>query len=168
MRYCLVDIKYWERFVKQFKEKEIPEHIKEYNVLILTGWLYGISSIIEESFRLILRKLKPGACNDATASFESIYGCLFKELSLQGYIGLFDLYRLVRNCIHTNGIFFPPKQTDRRIIHKGITYDFVVGKKLKFVNFHFINDITKDILSVLMIMIKSSRVSSIAAIPRLR
>ncbi len=167
MRYCLVDIEYWKKFIKEYRKEDIPQHIKEYNVLILTGWIYGISTIIEESFRLILRRIKPNACNNATAAFQSIYGCLLKEMKLQNYVALFDLFRLVRNCIHTNGVFYPAKQKDIQITYDGNEYEFIVGKKLDFVNFHFINQITQDIVVVLDDMVKDSRISTIDHIPRM-
>jgi len=73
----------------------------------------------------------------------------------------------VRNCIHTNGVFYPPKQRNLEITYNGNAYIFIVGKKLNFVNFHFINEITKDIMAVLTTIVKDKRISNIPQIPRL-
>ncbi len=167
IRYCLIDKNYWKKFIKQFKEDEINQHIKEYNVMILTGWLYGISSIVEESFRLILRKIKPDACNDSKDAFQNIYSCLLKELALQESTHLFDIFRLVRNCIHTNGVFYPINQKDVHLKFREFNCDFVVGKQLNFVNFHFSCLLTQDISKVLHSMVSDEKIEDLDLIPRM-
>ena len=165
MRYCLIDIIFWEKFAKEFKREDIPEHIKEYNVLILSGWINGISTVIEESFRSVYKELFKD--KKGTEPFYNIYKDILKELGLQNHKNVFDLFRLVRNGIHTNYVFYPPNQKNEKIEYKGIIYQFIVGRRMDFMNIEFINEITKGIVDVLTKIVKHNKISEMPKITRM-
>lgn len=166
IRYCLVDIKYWERFVKKFDANEIVSHIEEYNVLILMAWVYAISTIIEESIRLILKKINPTACNDGSDDFKNIYDSLFKTLKLDRHKKLFDLFRLTRNLIHTNGTFNPKNKKNNPIEYKGTNYTFIVGERPSFINIHFIANLTSDLILATNDIVMHNSIINFNDIPR--
>ncbi len=150
---------------KEFKREDIPEHIKEYNVLILSGWINGISTVIEESFRSVYKELFKD--KKGTEPFYNIYKDILKELGLQNHKNVFDLFRLVRNGIHTNYVFYPPNQKNEKIEYKGIIYQFIVGRRMDFMNIEFINEITKGIVDVLTKIVKHNKISEMPKITRM-
>ena len=60
---------------------------------------------------------------DDTEKYLKLTGCKTSE-------PLFDLIRLIRNTIHTNGIYRPHKSVDKTIVYGGRSFFFEVGKQL--------------------------------------
>ena len=81
-------------------------------------------SRIEWTLRKLITHVSPGACDNGTATFKSVYDHLLAKLELTEFGPLYDLCRLVRNAVHSNGIVFYKDGGDRRVIWKGSEYVF--------------------------------------------
>jgi len=90
---------------------ERDKGIAWYNFIQFTkvGLVQLIFAGVESTFRIFLRSTDPLACSSGTAEFKSIYESLFKSTLTSeppGGVELLDLFRLVRNTVHNNGVYF--------------------------------------------------------------
>lgn len=60
---------------------------------------------------------------------QQLYQKVFKSSNLRQFEPLFDVLRLTRNTLHTNGLFFESKK-DRTISYENFQFNFQVGKPL--------------------------------------
>lgn len=101
------------------------------------GFVQLVFSAIESAMRLLLRKINPVACNGATTEFKSVYDCLLRtELRLeeaQNWVEMLDLFRLIRNTLHNNGVYFHKSCNSVTVPYRGKTYEFKHGEKIDFV-----------------------------------
>ncbi len=88
-------------------------------------------SRIETIFRKTTNLVSPGFDTTGHKSFKLIYDKYLKVLGLNNYIELFDICRLVRNSIHTNGVYIG---NDRSINWKGKSYNFVHRSAIDFMS----------------------------------
>lgn len=166
IRHALIYKRYWDTYIKESKVVEITDHINTYNVMILQGWLNTLSTVIEESFRAILSNIE-GKEHMVSEDFKNIYDALLSKLDRKESVVLYDLFRLVRNGIHTNYIFMPRKGNDIKLLYKGKEYLFVTGKRIDFLDFNFINELTRDLLVDMGEIIKHPKIADKNHIKRL-
>ena len=126
------------------------------------GFMQLVFSATESSLRLLLRALNPTVATNGTAEFKSIYECLIRtELRLQGadeWIDMLDLFRLMRNMIHNNGVYFHKTGTDFSVTYKGTAYRFKHGQKIDFVYWDLCLAILDDVLDLLTAILAHGRV----------
>ncbi|GHX02071.1 hypothetical protein FXE84_06035 [Vibrio cholerae] len=107
-------------------------------------------SIVESEFRLLVREVTPGACNNGKAPFVSIYQKVLSELKLNKYMDLFDFIRLIRNAVHNNGVYLPEKNDSERVINfKNKEYKFIYGEEIDFFYPELLADIQDEIFDCL-------------------
>ena len=98
---------------------------------------------------MFLKAIDPSSCNNGTTEFKSIYETLIKNklstISAQSTI-LFDLWRLTRNTIHNNGVYFHRNKISESLVYNGNTYQFEIGKPINFVTWDFIIEISNNLL----------------------
>ena len=122
-------------------------------------------SIVESEFRVLVRKISPGLCNNGNASFISIYKKVFSELKLTEYNDLFDFVRLIRNTIHNNGIYLPERNTgDKKLIFKSKSYTFKYGKRINFFFPEFLAEIEEEIFECLFKIVDNKRIRNLKEI----
>jgi hypothetical protein len=75
---------------------------------------------MESSSRYYSREISPGQFNNAAGNFKCIYDHLLSnnKLNFPNYISLLDLWRLMRNTKHNNGIFYPDNQKNKSVCYK--------------------------------------------------
>jgi hypothetical protein len=88
----------------------------------------------------MVRAIDPVACSGGTAEFASVYSWLLKRLGLQRHESLLKLLGSTRNTLHNNGAFFHRSGSDQIVVHKGINYEFFIGKYVEFVSWDFLLD----------------------------
>ena len=88
-------------------------------------------------------------------------------MNLENDKNVFELFSSIRNGIHTNYVFYPLNQKNKKIKYKGIDYDLIVGKRMKFINLDTINIVTIGIIEVLTKIVKHDKILQIPKIPRL-
>jgi hypothetical protein len=110
---------------------------KELAAFYKLGFIQFVFSAIESSLRSLLRALNPTAANNGTAKFKAIYDCLLRtELALQraqDWVDMLDFFRLIRNTLHNNGVYFHQSGTDTQVMYRGDLYQFKHGQKIDFV-----------------------------------
>jgi hypothetical protein len=85
-------------------------------------------SSIESTLRIISRKLYPNLNNNATAEFFTVYTALLKRLDLTKHLPTLDFFRIIRNTIHNNGVYYHKNELDLSIPYRGKTFIFKIGK----------------------------------------
>lgn len=157
---------YQARFSKDHKTPPHPEEVQHQvdNFIQYQQFSYAelLFSGIESSLRVFVRAIDSHACNEGKASFSSISGYLLNKTGLQMYEPLLDMFRLIRNTSHNNGLYLPEENGDRTITWKNQTYEFVIGKPINFVTFPFLIEISKDLKEMLEKMVESEPVRSIS------
>ena len=84
----------------------LTRYIDELAYFLTSGFVHGLCSAIESSFRIYVRVLSTTACNSGNAEFISIYTWLIKRLGLPKYLCLLNLLRQMRNTYHNNGVYY--------------------------------------------------------------
>lgn len=127
-----------------------------------------VFSATESSLRLLLRALNPTACNNGTAEFKSIYDCLIRtELELScanDWISMLDLFRLIRNTFHNNGVYFHKSGLNESILYRGARYHFRYGEKIDFVYWDLCKEILDDVIILFSHILAHHRVLSLPQI----
>lgn len=162
----LTQVAWWKEHSFEVDEVQIPDHLKEFSVLQLNGLSNGIFTITEESLRLIVSRIDPSACSGRRGKFKSIYDFLLARLVLEKHAPLFDLHRLIRNTIHTNGVFRPRNERDVTVVFDGERFHFRNGRKLTFVNIRLLLRIVEHYNVAIMEIVSSEEVSRLASVAR--
>jgi hypothetical protein len=84
-------------------------------------------SVVEHSMRVFLRTLCPGACQNARASFGSVYAKLLAELDMAEWRPMREIWGDLRNAIHNNGQFLPTRGKDVRVTFRGVSFSYRDG-----------------------------------------
>jgi hypothetical protein len=146
----LLNDEWWNEHVEDAhllpeREKGITWH--NYMQFMKVGFTQFTFAGIESSFRIFLRAVDSTAGSGGTAEFKSIYDSLLRsKLSHEPAdgIALLDLFRLVRNTIHNNGVYYHKSGRDEQVTYKGITYSFRIGKPIDFIDWDFILKLVDD------------------------
>jgi hypothetical protein len=130
---CLLSTPWWDANVKNNRELEKRQHQTDEYVTHSKVAVYLLSfSFFEAGLRELLRFVRPGACDNGFAAFESIYKALLTHLSLQKHIELLDFGRTLRNLIHNNGTYFSKDGSNKKLSFNGVEYVFEHRKKVTF------------------------------------
>jgi len=121
-------------------------------------------SAIESSFRIFVRAIDSQACNNATGWFQSVSGYLLKKTNQQQYDPLLNLWRLIRNTQHNNGVYIDPKHRDIEIKYKEQTYRFVNNIFFRDVNMDLLLNLSEDARCMIQNIVESKPLSSITEI----
>lgn len=158
------------RFHRQHQDGSIRAPIEqsvstELAAFYKLGFTQFVFSAIESSLRSLLRALNSTAANNGTADFKAIYDCLLRtELTLQraqDWIDMLDLFRLIRNTLHNNGVYFHKLGTDTEITYRGIAYPFKHKQKIDFVYWDLCLSLLDDSIDLLKTMQAHPRVLSL-------
>lgn len=141
-------------------EEEIVSQSDNFLRYLILCYAITLFSVIESSLRIFVKKLDPTACSNGTSEVQSIYNWLLKQLGLQKYETLLELFRLIRNCMHNNGIFTPKNGQDVPITYKEQDFKFKKGEQILFVTFDFLILLSYDLREMLEDIIKSPKLSA--------
>lgn len=129
------------------------------------GYVQFVFSAVESSLRSLLRALNSTAANNGTAQFKAIYDCLLRtELALQraqDWGDMLDLFRLIRNTLHNNGVHFHKSGADTEVTYRGIAYQFKHGQKIDFVYWDLCLSLLDDSIELLKTLFAHVRVLSL-------
>lgn len=161
----LRDPKWQARFSKDGITLPQPEEVQHQVDSYIMYQQYSYSELffagIESSMRIFVRAIDPKACNEGKAFFASISDYLLEKTGLEKYAPLLELFRLIRNTSHNNGIYLPAKSGNKTINWKGKDYVFEEGKPVLFVTLPFLVEISKDLREMLIEIIESESIKSI-------
>lgn len=136
----------------------------QFDIFVKTGLLGSVLATTESSMRPIVKSVFPGACDNGTAEFKSIYSCLLSRLELQAFEVSLDLARMIRNTLHTNGVFVEKVAKDRSFTYCNVTYEFRNGKPITFATWELILRLVGEVPGLLAAIAESPKVCAISGI----
>lgn len=159
------DIRWWKELDISAESTEviIQDWLREYEVFI--GWAYilNIWTNIEETFRLIWT----AQGKNASEKIGFIYNKILKEAGHLFYSPLLDIWRLLKNVHHNNGVYMPESGQDKIVNWKGVDYHFKVGADIQFYSPQLIVDtLTADLCDVMNRVIMSKPILDLSSVPR--
>ena len=162
----LTDITWWKE--KTIEHNMINEHVREFEIYLRYGFSNMLFTVTEETLRSVVRSVDSTACNGGTSSFESIYTYLLKLTKKQQYLDLFNFHRLIRNTIHTNGVFRPTNHRDKSITFMGKQYNFVCGEKIDFQSYELLLNLVSQYKVALVDIFEADIISSLPHVERFK
>lgn len=172
-----LDGQWWDEVFEPPPGLDATDNLKRYvinafdNSYTKFAFLQQMFANIDNSFRILLRVIEPGALQKATGSFEQIQNRLADHLNASTPatitaedIKLLDLLRNARNSQHNNGVYFHKSWTDKEIEYKGEIYQFKIEKTIKFVTWDWLIERLED---VLILLDKIVMEKSVAAFPEI-
>jgi len=138
-----------------------------------TKYRFGTSlfTLIETTFRIILRNLDPFACNGATATFQSIYLHLlgpnqlkFSNSDREAAEELLNFVRIIRNLVHNDGVYFDEKGKDIQITYLGSPYYFNHGQPVTFITWTILLVLADEIQKLIIKVLTNPKVEILATL----
>ena len=159
----LLDPSWWKQHISELDNTTIIRQVEDFERSIRSAFLNNFFASVESSFRYYSREISPGKFNNAAGNFKPIYEHLLSKnkLNLPNYIPLLDLWRLMRNTKHNNGIFYPDNQKNCEVPYKGTIYKFEVGKVPQFLTWDLLLSIIPDTKDMLLSVVNSSNLVGI-------
>jgi|APSaa5957512535_1039671.scaffolds.fasta_scaffold34428_3 hypothetical protein len=95
--------------------------------------------------------------------FSKIYPKLLKELELEKFIPLLQIWSNIRNSIHNDGMFVPPKSKakDEDIVYDNNTYMFRIGKPVIYGGWKDLCELSYELGKATHQIITSPKIASI-------
>jgi len=137
---------------------------REFQLFLKLGLVHLSFSAVESSLRIMMRALDSTAHTGASVEFRRIYSDFFKQrLSkpMPYHIELLDMAAKLRNTVHNNGVYFHKSGKDAIQNYKGQTYEFKYGKRIEFANWPLLLEITSDLVSMLVEVVRDPKIKNI-------
>lgn len=112
-------------------------------------------SSIENFFRIIGKKLYPKIFDERT-HISIIYKKILEDFDLKNYNCVFDMYRLIRNSMHDNGIY---NNKEQKFYYNNEIYHFKPNEFI-LINWLLLCNLSIDLESCIFKIIKTKKVSS--------
>lgn len=170
----LPESSWWSSLPNEFRNNNIspiiqwtPSQLDRANIIKTTDnhWVFSLFillfSILESCARWMSQTVYPAEFNGGRGNLTKIYERLLST-NYSKYKDLLELFRLCRNTLHNNGVYFPIKAGDNRhVTFKGITFDFIDGKPahLQDVPKLLLFDIVPELLKMIEDIVNASDVS---------
>jgi hypothetical protein len=120
-------------------------------------------SYVESQLRVLIRKFKPGTCNDGKAAYESIYKKILTDLGLTSYLETFDFSSCIRNALHNSGLYLPTANTnDRTFNFRGHAYKMTYNQMIDFLYPEMVVEIQDETLDCLFKVTEHADIISIS------
>jgi hypothetical protein len=161
----LLDQGWWEESgLTRPMGRDFEVAVVEFSQFAKSGFLQGIFSDVESTFRLVLRAIDSGACDGGTAEFQSIYRVLLGtklRVPRADWEPLLELWRLLRNTVHNNGVHFHRRGANAQVLYKGVSYDFAHGNPVEFASWPFLVSAAGGLLDLLLATVRAHEVVSV-------
>ncbi len=159
---------YQARFSKDHKtlptQQEIDNICERYLMYQQMAFADLFFSAIESSFRVFVRSIDAQACSNATATFQSVYSYLLRQTNQQQYESLLNLWRLIRNTQHNNGVYIDSRSPTVIVNYKNNTYNFSNNVFFRDVDMILLLDMSVDAREMIQKIIESAPLSNITEI----
>jgi hypothetical protein len=162
----LTDTTWWR--AKTIEHNMIKEQVHEFEIYLRYGFSNMLFTITEETLRSVVKSIDSTACNGGTSNFESIYTYLLKVTKKQQYLDLFNFHRLIRNTIHTNGVFRPTNNRDKSIMFLDKQYNFVCGEKINFQSYELLLNLVSQYKVALVNIFEDDNIISLPHVGRFK
>ena len=163
MRDQMCDPIWWRRTAGSFSDAAAVQALREHALMVKFFTVHSIGSTTEETFRAMVRSVATFIASPQ-GSFQSIYGNVTRVLEMQDLRDLFDILRLTRNTIHTNGVF---SETDSVVIpFGGKEFHFESNRVLGWLGEDFLVWLPNQLSDAMIRIVRADDVASVDAIPR--
>lgn len=157
---------FWDAFFQCVPgESAFQDHHRELDVLVRFAAIQGMLSAYEADIRGIVRGIDRTACGGGNAAFQSVVSWLLARCDAANLVSLTELFRLLRNTIHNNGVYQPSNGGDEAITVDGVTYEFRVGAPVDFVGWTFVVSAGQRLVRLLRTVANDPFVAAVSSIP---
>lgn len=157
---------WWQAKVGEFRESAVLQTLREHALMVKFFSFHATAVATEETCRAIVRADPSRFGVDPSGTLYGIYPRLLKLSGCRQYGDLFEVLRLTRNTIHTNGVYRPEKPKNKTITFGGRTFTFEVGKILSWMGDDFPEWIAREVSLSMQCIVTSSIVAQVALCPR--
>ena len=156
---------WWEnRFPNDVVTKENRIALRaDFDNFIRNALISEIYGIFESTVRILANTYSPTKFSN-TIIFSKIYPNFLQELKLEKFVPLIDIWSNIRNSIHNDGIYLPPKKIDRHIPYDGQIYAFCVGKPIIHAGWKDLCELSYELGKATFQIVISHQISSIVFI----
>jgi len=166
LRDCVTNEAWWSDKLTGVTIDKKVSVAKEQAIMIKWFLFHAIVMSLEETLRAIVRSVPDTFGVRPDAPYQRIYQRILKTSNLRQFESLFDVLRLTRNTLHTNGLFFPDNNKDRTITYKNYEFIFQVGKPLTWFIEEKLIWLVERIREAVVIVIRVPAISLIEHVPR--
>jgi len=166
IRDYLTEESWWSEKLTEVSLDKVLSAVKEQ--AIMTKWFlfHAVAMALEETLRSVVRSAPGTFTVSASAKFQSIYRQVLKVANQQHLEPLFEVLRLTRNTLHTNGFFFPPNNKDVEITYQGERFAFEVGQQLKWLGEEALVWLLEKVREAVVTIVRSPAIASVKRVPR--
>lgn len=145
-----------------------PENKKflcdDFDNFLRSALISDVYGIFESTVRILAGVYSPKMFSSLTIRFSSIYPKFLKELNLDPFIPLIQIWSNIRNSVHNDGMFIPPKPNNQDIVYDGDTYLFRVGKPIIHTGWKDLCELSYELGKATYQIVTSTKISSISFI----
>lgn len=135
LRDHLTDDNWWKNHLETVSAEKRNSVLHEYAIMVKWFLFHGLFSAIEETLRAIQRAAPDQVpAGGKYKSIAKVTEALMTASGTEHFSPLFSLVRLVRNTLHTNGVFLPEDGQDSSIEYEGEKFEFKVGEPLSWLD----------------------------------
>jgi len=128
---ALFNAQWWGKRHPGITRKDAQRLAGQFDVLMKMCLVNFLYCAFESSFRLYVRAIDANACGQGRGNFKPIYDWLFKRLSCRQWTSLVDFWRLIRNTVHNNGVYWHPGSKEEEVAFEGRKYSFRNGQPVE-------------------------------------
>lgn len=159
----------WSNFAKKYSfnkppSKSILPMTLSYEQSVVFGYLLFLFSSYETSLRRIVRTIDPSRYQLMINSIDNIFNWYvgrlkFSKIERKRYCKLMEIYRLIRNSIHNNGVYSPNSSgvksgSRKQRTWKGVKVIFTVDRLIRSENFWaLVAVVTPDMVEMMKILV---------------
>ncbi len=141
----LLTHKFWEENYPDFimSNKNMNKICSEYDMFLRSSFITEIYSAFESSFRVLIHEIDSKYYDENKFSFTRMAKKILNDLQLSAEYPLVNHFSLIRNSIHSNGIFHPLDGKGKKIIYKNKTFVYKVGEPVQYAGWEDLLSISK-------------------------
>lgn len=159
---------------RKFFDENNPDHIMsdknmtklcdEYDIFTRSTFITEFYSAFESSFRVIIQAIDSDYYDKNKRYFTVMAKKILNDFKLQEESELIRHFSLIRNSVHSNGLFDPIDGKNQTIHYRGKDFLYEVGKPIQYAGWTDLLSILKLIHFLFYTVISNSKVQNISFI----
>jgi len=134
---------------------EIHKSVEAFDSFIVVAFTTLYFASVENFFRVLSNVVYPNEFK-GNDYFSTIYKSLLKKFNLN-YIHIFDIFRLIRNSLHNNGVY--NDKENQRFYYNDEFYELKKGVRIK-VSWFLLSNLSRDIEECVFKIINTKKISN--------
>lgn len=141
----LLTKKFWKDNYPDFilSNKNMKKLYDEYDMFLRSNFITEIYSAFESSLRVIIQKIEPDYYEKNKTKFSKMAKKILIDFKLPEENQLMIHFSILRNSMHSNGIFDPPNAENKIIKYKRKKFIYEVGKPVQYAGWTDLLSISK-------------------------